>query len=64
MLEANKMVDKDEEKARRDKLTPDYGSVIRESAVLTTFSAFLFGFLLNISINTSKSFILFDKIIL
>jgi len=53
-----------DEKERKDRLTPDYGSLIRESAVLTTFSAFLFGFLLNISINPSKSFILIDKIIL
>jgi len=53
-----------DEKERRDRLTPDYGSLIRESAVLTTFSAFLFGFLLNISINPSKGFILIDKIIL
>lgn len=53
-----------EDKAPKDKLTPDYGSVIRESAVLTTFSAFLFGFLLNISINPSKSFVFIDKIML
>jgi len=59
------LVDKDDdENARKDKLTPDYGSLIRESAVLTTFSAFLFGFLLNISINSSKGFILIDKIVL
>jgi hypothetical protein len=58
------MANKDDEKTGKDKLTPDYGSVLRESAVLTTFSAFLFGFLLNISINSTKSFILIDKIIL
>ena len=57
-------LENDDEKAPKDKLTPDYGAVIRESAVLTTFSAFLFGFLLNIAINTSKSFIFIDKIIL
>ena len=54
----------DDEKIGRDKLTPDYGSVLRESAVLTTFSAFLFGFLLNISIGSSRNFIFTDKIIL
>lgn len=54
----------DDEKARRDKLTPDYGSLLRESAILTTFSAFLFGFLLNISINSPIGFDLLDKIIL
>ena len=57
------MVDKDE-KVGKDKLSPDYGSVLRENAILTTFAAFLFGFLLNIAINPSKSFILIDKIIL
>ncbi len=57
------MVEKDE-KERKDKLAPDYGSVLRENAILTTFSAFLFGFLLNIAINPSKSFIFIDKIIL
>ena len=58
------MADKDDEKIGKDKLTPDYGALLRESAVLTTFSAFLFGFLLNISINPSTGFILIDKIIL
>lgn len=47
-----------------DKLTRDYGSIIRESALLTTFSAFLFGFLLNISISSPSIFDLIDKIIL
>ena len=53
-----------DEKERKDKLATDYGSVLRENAILTTFSAFLFGFLLNIAINPSKSFILIDKIII
>ncbi len=57
------MVDKDE-KVGKDKLAQDYGSVLRENAILTTFAVFLFGFLLNIAINPSKSFILIDKIIL
>lgn len=57
------MVDNDD-KSGKDKLSPDYGSVLRENAILTTFSAFLFGFLLNIAINPSKSFIFIDKIIL
>lgn len=52
------------EKASKDKLTADYGAVLRESAILTTFSVFLFGFLLNISINPSSEFVLMDKIIL
>lgn len=53
-----------EENKRKDKLSPDYGSVLRENAILTTFAAFLFGFLLNIAINPSKGFIVIDKIIL
>lgn len=47
-----------------DKLTSDYGTVIRESAVLTSFAGVLFGFLLTISISASGSFIFIDKIIL
>lgn len=63
-LSKKKLSDKDEEKKPSDKLTPDYGALLRESAILTTFSAFLFGFLLNISINSPTGFILIDKIIL
>ncbi len=59
------MFDKDnDEKARKDKLTGDYGAILRESAILISFSAFLFGFLLNISITSSSGFDLLDKIIL
>ena len=53
-----------DERADKDELTKDYGSIIRESALLTTFSAFLFGFLLNISIESSSGFDLLDKLIL
>jgi hypothetical protein len=59
------LVDKDkDEKGRKDDLVKDYGAVLRESAILTSFSGLLFGFLLNISISFSSSFILIDKIIL
>ncbi|MDE1770250.1 MAG: hypothetical protein KGI28_06850 [Thaumarchaeota archaeon] len=58
------MADKDNEKLPSDKLTPDYGSLLRESAILTTFSALLFGFILNISINPPTGFILIDKIMI
>lgn len=54
----------DDEKLPKDKLTPDYGSLLRESAILTTFSVFLFGFLLNISINPPTGFVLIDKVII
>lgn len=50
--------------AHKDDLSPDYGSVLRENAILTTFSAFLFGFLLNIAINHSANFILIDKLVI
>jgi hypothetical protein len=40
----------------KDDIIKDYNSIIRESALLTTVSGFLFGFLLNISINTPKGF--------
>lgn len=53
-----------DEHADKDELISDYGSIIRESALLTTFSAFLFGFLLNISIESSSGFDLIDKIII
>jgi hypothetical protein len=42
----------------KDDIIRDYNSIIRESVLLTTVSGFLFGFLLNISINTPKGFVL------
>lgn len=51
-------------KDNKDSLLQDYNSVLRESAVLTTFSGFLFGFLLNISVNFPKDADLVDKVIL
>jgi hypothetical protein len=59
-----KLFDKDDEKTPKDKLTGDYGAILRESAILISFSAFLFGFLLNISVTSSSSFDLLDKIII
>lgn len=40
----------DRDEGDPDKLLAGYDSIIRESALLTTFSGFLFGFLLNISV--------------
>lgn len=57
------MTDRDDEE-RKDRLTPDYGSLLRESAILTTFSVFLFGFLLNISVSHSDNFTFIDKMML
>jgi hypothetical protein len=48
----------------KDDIIRDYNSIIRESALLTTVSGFLFGFLLNISINTPKGFGPLDSIVL
>ena len=45
-------------------MTSDYGAVLRESALLTSFAGFLFGFLLNISITSATSFDLMGKTIL
>ena len=47
-----------------DKLIQDYDAIIKESGLLTTFSGILFGFLLNISINTPSHFVVIDIIIL
>lgn len=42
----------------------DYNAILRESAVLTTVSGFLFAFLLNVSINRPSDFSFEDGIIL
>jgi len=46
-----------------DRLIQDYDTILREAALLTTFAGILFGFLLEISINTPDDFVLEDKII-
>lgn len=53
-----------ENKEERDHLIRDYDTIVRESALLTTSGGILFGFLLNISINTPEKFTLIDKIAL
>lgn len=47
-----------------DKLVRHYDTILKESALLTTFSGILFGFLLNISVNTPSTFTTIDVIIL
>jgi hypothetical protein len=47
-----------------DKLVQRYDTILKESALLTTFSGILFGFLLNIGINIPQSFVFIDKITL
>jgi len=54
----------DDAKKAIDKLTSDYGAILRECALLTSFAGFLFGFLLNISITSAASFNLIGKTIL
>ena len=46
MSEDDNLSDKD------DRLIQRYDTILKESALLTTFSAILFGFILNISVNT------------
>jgi hypothetical protein len=46
----------------KDRLLRDYDSVIRESALLTTFTGILFGFLLTISVQSAGGFSLIDRI--
>ena len=48
----------------RDALVKDYGTALRESALLTTFSGLLFGFLLNISIASARQFTFSYQIII
>jgi hypothetical protein len=47
-----------------DHLLRDYDSVIRESALLTTFSGVLFGFLLEISVRPPEEFSIVDNVTL
>ncbi|MCI0564520.1 MAG: DUF6328 family protein [Nitrososphaera sp.] len=47
-----------------DRLLKDYDSVIRESSLLTTFSGFLFGFLLNIAITAPEELSFINRITL
>jgi hypothetical protein len=47
-----------------DKLISSYDTILKESAILTTFSGILFGFLLQISINSPHSFDFFNKLLI
>ncbi len=57
---------KDDKNNKKDnnELDKDLGTILRESTLLTTVSGFLFGFLLNISINTPENFTQEHSIIL
>ena len=54
----------DEDDVKKDRLFRDYDTVLKESAILTTFGGVLFGFLLNISIRGANQLIYPEKIIL
>ena len=60
------VTDKDHNKENdiKEDIIKDYNSIIKESALLTTVSGFLFGFLLNISINSPKGFDPLESIVL
>lgn len=56
---------REEKKRDIDKdIYEDYDSVLRESSVLTSVSGIIFGFLLNISINSPNGFSTEDSLIL
>jgi len=47
-----------------DKLVQRYDTILKESALLSTFSGILFGFLLNMAINVPENFAFIDSITL
>jgi len=47
-----------------DKLVQRYDTILKESALLSTFSGILFGFLFNMAINVPHNFAFIDKITL
>ena len=48
----------------KDDIVKDYDSVVREGSVLSSVSGIIFGFLLNISINSPSGFTTEDSLIL
>jgi hypothetical protein len=48
----------------RDKLIKDYDTILKEAALLTTFTGILFGFLLNISVTSSEVLDFGEQIVL
>lgn len=53
-----------EDNNNNDKLTEHYGSILRESSLLMTVAGILFGFLLNISVNSPSEFTDVNKALL
>ena len=60
----NEKKSKEKEDIVKDDIIHDYDSVLKESGVLTSVSGIIFGFLLNISINSPKGFTIEDSILL
>ena len=58
------MNDEKKTKEVKDDIVEDYDSVLRESSILTSVSGIIFGFLLNISINSPNGFTKEDSLIL
>ena len=56
--------DKERQKEEEDRLILGYDTIVRESALLTTTGGILFGFLLDISINTPEGFSSINRITL
>ena len=54
----------DDDDVKKDSLSRDYDTVLKESTILTTFGGVLFGFLLKISIRGANQLIYTEKIIL
>ena len=54
----------DDTNDREDKLIQRYDTILKESALLSTFSGILFGFLLNMAINVPENFAFIDMITL
>jgi hypothetical protein len=47
----------DDATRKEDRISQDYDTILKESALLTIFAGILFGFLLEISINTPTDFL-------
>ena len=54
----------DEDDPSKDRLVRDYNTVLKESAVLTSYAGILFAFLLNISVRGANQLVYGEKIIL
>ncbi|TLX86469.1 MAG: hypothetical protein E6K94_03930 [Thaumarchaeota archaeon] len=58
------MPEDDNTREMDDKLVQRYDTILKESALLSTFSGILFGFLLNMAINVPNNFAFIDSITL